>query len=150
MGNFLGHFKASRCSQSSASSYHPTAELCVPVKPPRHHPQPQSCLLGISECRNPSPEPQAHAPSHCTTAALAEKNCHGGTGQILNQHSSLLLLWDSTYPLLHPGDRGSWRNRNSAWGQVKVITFQASQQDSAEDLYDNPWRHLIQCLYLFF
>lgn len=88
MGSFLGHFKASGCSQSSASSYHPTAELaeaCASDDPqaPRSATA-QSCQLSSSECqcRNHGPEAQAPAPSHCTTAALAEKNWHGGTGGI--------------------------------------------------------------------
>lgn len=43
MGIFAGHFKASAYSQSSACSYHPTAEWqkCMPVKTPKHPPQPQ-------------------------------------------------------------------------------------------------------------
>jgi len=44
--------------------------------------------------------------------------------EYLNQHCSLLLMWASTYPLVHPGDRGSdWSTINSAGEQVKVITF---------------------------
>lgn len=74
-GNFLGHFKASRCSQSSASSYHPTAEVAALTSATA-----QSPLLAT--CRNHGPDAWARVPSHCTTAALAEKNWHGGTGGI--------------------------------------------------------------------
>ena len=133
VGKFLGHFKAPRCSQSSASSYHPAAEMAegnvcqrMPPSTALSH-SAKSPLPGISVCQLQGLVAPRHR--HVLPPAVAQQPWQRKTGmreqgQFLNQHSSLLLMWTSTYPLVHPGDRGSgWRNMNSAGGQVKVITF---------------------------
>lgn len=124
-GNFLGHFKASRCSQSSASSYHPTAQVAegCASEHPQHYPQPQHSQL----CWPPAGT-MAQILGHVFPPTVPQQPWQKRTGMgeqggFLNQHSSLLLMWTSTYSSLHPRDRGSWRNRNSAGEPVKVITF---------------------------
>lgn len=155
MGSFLGHFKASGCSQSSASSYHPQQswQKRVPVKTPKHHAQPQlshvSWAVQSANAGTTALRLRLLLPLTAPQLPWQKRTGTGEQGEFLNQHSSLLLTWTSTYSSLDAGDRGSWRNRNSAGRHVKVVTFWRSQQDSAEDLYDNPWRHLIQCLWLF-
>lgn len=68
-------------------------QKCVLMKTPQQHPQPQHSHLcwafQSASCRNSSPEAQACAPSHCTTAALAEKNWHGVTEGIFKSAQQL-------------------------------------------------------------
>lgn len=92
VGNFLGHFKAPRRSQSSASSYRPAAEtaegnVCQRTPPSTALSQSaKSPLLGISVCRPTAgtggPEARARAPSCCSTAVPTGKNWHEGRGGI--------------------------------------------------------------------
>lgn len=133
MGNFLGHFKAPRCSESSASSYHPAAEMAegnvcqrTPQSTALSH-SAKSPLLGISACWLQGLVAPKHG--HMLPPAVAQQSWQRKTsmreqGEFLNQHSRLLFMWISTYPSVHPGDRGNgWRNINSAEGQVRTIIF---------------------------
>lgn len=91
VGNFLGHFKAPRRSQSSASSYRPAAEMaegnvCQWTPPSTALSQStKSPLLGISVCRLQGLVAPRHG--HVLPPAVAQqswqgKNWHEGRGGI--------------------------------------------------------------------
>lgn len=91
VGNFLGHFKAPSCSQSSASSYRPAAEMAKGTCASEHPQAPPSAAAQSHLCwafqrvtvGTGGPEARARAPSHCSTAALIETNWCEKTGGIL-------------------------------------------------------------------